>query len=76
MANTTRQFGQTIQIKTENRETRKKNNKDWFLHLDYRPLKGWYRHPPSPEYLYLEYWYPTEWNALLHCYIIRYVLMI
>lgn len=73
MANTTRQFGQTIQIKTGKPE--KKNNKDWFLHLDYRPLKGWYR-PPSPEYLYLEYWYPTEWNALLHFYIIRLVLVI
>lgn len=75
MANTTRQFGQTIQIKTENRETRKKITKTGFIWIT-ALWKDDIDPPPSPEYLYLEYWYPTEWNALLHFYIIRLVLVI
>lgn len=73
MANTTRQFGQTIQIKTGKPE--KKITKTGF----YIWITALWKDdidPPSPEYLYLEYWYPTEWNALLHFYIIRLVLVI
>lgn len=76
MANTTRQFGQTIQIKTGKPE--KKITKTGFYIWITALWKDDIAPSPSPEYLYLvmEYWYPTEWNALLHFYIIRHVLVI